>query len=118
MVSSAPAGSGLPMGLMPGALPSDQASRQTLKTTAMDFPPGHCHAACCMGWSLFPSDQSRATPTKPQAPEPCAHGKVRRDRILLLRHGPSAENLPGPSRLLRRGGRGALACGGAEGVGF
>src|SRR5580700_1268846 len=35
MVSSTPAGSGLPIGLMPGALPSDQASRQTLKTTAM-----------------------------------------------------------------------------------
>src|SRR5580704_13711816 len=35
MVSSTPAGSGLPIGLMPGALPSDQASRHTLKTTAM-----------------------------------------------------------------------------------
>ena len=41
MVSSTPAGSGLPMGLIPGALPSDHASRQTLKITAMRFPPGH-----------------------------------------------------------------------------
>src|SRR5580704_2546327 len=40
MVSSTPAGSGLPIGLMPGALPSDQASRQTLKTTAMRLPFG------------------------------------------------------------------------------
>jgi hypothetical protein len=40
MVSSTPAGSGLPIGLMPGALPSDQASRQTLKTTAMRLPLG------------------------------------------------------------------------------
>src|SRR4029077_7660173 len=37
MVSSPPAGSGLPIGLMPGALPSDHASRQTLNTTAMRF---------------------------------------------------------------------------------
>ena len=35
MVSSTPAGSGLPIGLMPGALPSDHCSRQTLNTTAM-----------------------------------------------------------------------------------
>jgi len=34
-------GSGLPIGLMPGALPSDQASRQTLKTTAVVLPLGH-----------------------------------------------------------------------------
>ena len=40
MVSSAPAGSGLPIGLIPGALPSDHASRQTLKITATGFPPG------------------------------------------------------------------------------
>src|SRR5689334_43730 len=40
MVSSAPAGSGLPIGLMPGALPSDQASRHRLNTTAMRLPPG------------------------------------------------------------------------------
>src|SRR5690349_21625956 len=40
MVSSAPAGSGLPIGLMPGAWPSDQASRQTLKITAMGLLPG------------------------------------------------------------------------------
>src|SRR5712691_11271618 len=42
MVSSTPGGRGLPIGLMPGALPSDQASRQTLKTTAMRFLSGHC----------------------------------------------------------------------------
>src|SRR5580700_3497894 len=41
IVSSTPAGKGLPIGLMPGALPSDQASRQTLKTTAMRLPFGH-----------------------------------------------------------------------------
>ncbi len=41
MVSSTPGGSGLPIGLMPGALPSDHASRQTLKTTAMRLPFGH-----------------------------------------------------------------------------
>src|ERR1700728_2224930 len=40
MVSSTPAGSGLPIGLMPGALPSDHASRQTLKTTAIFLPCG------------------------------------------------------------------------------
>ena len=41
MVSSTPGGSGLPIGLMPGALPSDQASRQTLNTTAICLPFGH-----------------------------------------------------------------------------
>ena len=41
MVSSTPAGSGLPIGLMPGALPSDHASRQTLNTTAIRLPFGH-----------------------------------------------------------------------------
>src|SRR5215471_14019414 len=41
MVSSAPCGSGLPIGLMPGALPSDHASRQTLKSTAIGLSPGH-----------------------------------------------------------------------------
>src|SRR5215471_19989118 len=41
MVSSTPAGSGFPIGLIPGALPSDQASRQTLKTTAVRLPLGH-----------------------------------------------------------------------------
>ncbi len=41
MVSSTPAGSGLPIGLMPGALPSDHASRQVLNTTAMRLPFGH-----------------------------------------------------------------------------
>src|SRR6516225_1667821 len=43
MVSSAPAGSGLPIGLMPGALPSDHASRHTLNTTAIRLPSGHTH---------------------------------------------------------------------------
>src|SRR5215831_1335361 len=41
IVSSTPAGSGFPIGLIPGALPSDQASRQTLKTTAVRLPLGH-----------------------------------------------------------------------------
>src|SRR5215813_9136861 len=40
MVSSTPAGSGFPIGLMPGALPSDHASRQTSKTTAVRLPLG------------------------------------------------------------------------------
>src|ERR1700685_3601148 len=47
MVSSTPAGNGLPIGLMPGALPSDQASRQTLKTTAMRLPFGQTQFGCC-----------------------------------------------------------------------
>src|SRR6201981_755028 len=51
IVSSAPAGSGLPIGLMPGALPSDHASRQTLKTTAVRLPRGqvqcgHLQSGC------------------------------------------------------------------------
>src|ERR1700674_1509825 len=46
MVSSTPAGSGLPMGLMPGALPSDQASRHTLKMTAMRLLPGQSQSCC------------------------------------------------------------------------
>src|SRR6266436_630357 len=45
MVSSTPAGSGFPIGLMPGALPSDHASRQTLKTTAVRLPLGHSQFA-------------------------------------------------------------------------
>src|SRR5688572_10324323 len=54
ILSSTPAGSGLPIGLMPGALPSDHASRQTLKTTAMRLPPGHVHCACFMPTSFDP----------------------------------------------------------------
>src|ERR1051326_4689357 len=46
MVSSTPAGNGLPIGLMPGALPSDQASRQTLNTTAMRLPFGQTQSGC------------------------------------------------------------------------
>src|SRR5580700_3867183 len=49
MVSSTPAGSGLPIGLMPGALPSDHASRQTLKTTAMRFFFGHSQFGLFIG---------------------------------------------------------------------
>jgi len=45
MVSSTPDGSGLPIGLMPGALPSDHASRQTLNTTAMRLLFGHSQSA-------------------------------------------------------------------------
>src|SRR5215472_1590390 len=41
VVSSTPDGSGFPIGLMPGASPSDHASRQTLKTTAVRLPLGH-----------------------------------------------------------------------------
>src|SRR5271154_4920485 len=48
MVSSTPAGSGLPIGLMPGALPSDHASRQTLKTTAIFLPCGQTQFTCCL----------------------------------------------------------------------
>src|SRR5579863_1640193 len=47
MVSRTPAGSGLPIGLMPGALPSDQASRHTLKTTAIRLPFGQTQCGCC-----------------------------------------------------------------------
>src|SRR5215472_9292789 len=46
MVSSTPAGSGFPIGLMPGALPSDQASRLTLYTTAVRLPLGHVQFTC------------------------------------------------------------------------
>src|SRR5208282_1870981 len=46
MVSSTPAGSGLPIGLMPGALPSDHASRQTLQTTAMRLPLCQTQVGC------------------------------------------------------------------------
>src|SRR5579885_1952601 len=45
MVSSTPGGSGFPIGLMPGALPSDHASRHTLKTTAVRLLPGHSQLA-------------------------------------------------------------------------
>ncbi len=55
MVSSTPAGSGLPIGLMPGALPSDQASRQTLKTTAMRFFLGHNHFGLFIGTTRLPA---------------------------------------------------------------
>src|ERR1700748_3036936 len=48
MVSSTPAGNGFPIGLMPGALPSDHASRQTLNTTAIFLPPGHTQFTCCL----------------------------------------------------------------------
>src|SRR5881394_3053887 len=48
MVSSTPAGSGLPIGLMPGALPSDHCSRQTLNTTAMRLSLGQSQSAFFM----------------------------------------------------------------------
>ena len=48
MVSSTPAGSGLPIGLMPGALPSDHCSRQTLNTTAMRLLFGQSQSAFFM----------------------------------------------------------------------
>ncbi len=48
MVSSTPAGSGLPMGLMPGALPSDHCSRQTLNTTAMRLLFGQSQSTLVM----------------------------------------------------------------------
>src|SRR5215475_10260549 len=53
MVSSTPAGSGLPIGLMPGALPSDHASRQTLKMTAIGLLFGHRQSARVIGVSVF-----------------------------------------------------------------
>src|ERR1700688_4893835 len=56
MVSSTPAGRGLPMGLMPGALPSDQASRHTLKMTAMRLLPGQSQSCCFIA-------QRRSLPT-------------------------------------------------------
>src|SRR5574341_1439434 len=54
MLSSTPGGSGLPIGLMPGALPSDHASRQTLKTTAMRFLPGQSQSTCVIYSILSP----------------------------------------------------------------
>src|ERR1700730_3291960 len=56
MVSRTPGGSGLPIGLMPGAFPSDQASRQTLNTTAMRFPFGHSHFEFFKSTALFSHD--------------------------------------------------------------
>ena len=56
MVSSTPAGSGLPIGLMPGALPSDHASRHVLNTTAMRLPPGQRQSG------FLSMGSSRATP--------------------------------------------------------
>src|SRR5258706_13593233 len=104
MVSSAPAGSGLPIGLMPGALPSDHASRQTLKITAMGLPPGHCHPPCCIRWPprFFPISLFRAPF--------CKFGKTR-DAACF-------ESLPGPSRFLRHGRRRAVSGGGVESLGL
>src|SRR5215470_3062731 len=56
MVSSTPAGSGFPIGLIPGALPSDQASRQTLKTTAVRLPFGHTQFTCLVMSNRAPID--------------------------------------------------------------
>src|SRR5215468_979268 len=63
MVSSTPAGSGFPIGLMPGALPSDHASRQTLKTTAVRLPLGHTQFAFVMRHRAprFPTPPSPAS---------------------------------------------------------
>src|SRR5580700_12181833 len=64
MVSSTPAGSGLPIGLMPGALPSDHASRHTLNTTAILRPPGQTQFACCMLHSHCTKDGRPTTEDK------------------------------------------------------
>ena len=62
MVSSTPAGSGLPIGLMPGALPSDHCSRQTLNTTAMRLLFGHSQSAFFMDGT--PSFQAAVIPRR------------------------------------------------------
>src|SRR5438445_2577444 len=72
MVSSTPAGSGLPIGLMPGALPSDHASRHTLNTTAMRLPVGHSR----FGWFIAVS------------PTWSAASKLQGPCLLYLRQGP------------------------------
>src|ERR1700738_2975173 len=72
MVSRTPGGRGLPIGLMPGALPSDQASRQTLNTTAMRLPVGHSR----FGWFIALS--------RPWS----AASKLQRPCLLYLRQGP------------------------------
>src|SRR3990172_4845273 len=86
MLSTIPgtAGSGLPIGLMPGALPSDQASSATLKTTAIRLPPGHSQSTC----SIAP------------LPGYCVAGRPRRLRLErihfvkpLLQFGVGAANL-------------------------
>src|SRR5579863_2572083 len=68
MVSSTPAGSGLPIGLMPGALPSDHASRQTLNTTAIRLPFGHSQFG--LFFILGPGRGTRSEPVKSQEGSP------------------------------------------------
>src|SRR5436305_11160212 len=62
MVSRTPGGRGLPIGLIPGALPSDHASRHTLNTTAMRLPSGHSHVALLIAFCSpeMPCRYSRA----------------------------------------------------------
>src|ERR1700734_986940 len=78
MVSSTPTGSGLPIGLMPGALPSDHASRQTLNTTAMRLPFGHSQSG-----SFFIHGSGRKTRSDPVLD----HRKVRRVEPARCRSG-------------------------------
>ena len=61
MVSSTPAGSGLPIGLMPGALPSDHCSRQTLNTTAMRLLFGQSQSAFFMNGTPSTSGSGHTT---------------------------------------------------------
>lgn len=82
MVSSTPAGSGLPIGLIPGALPSDHASRQTLNTTAMRLPFGHSQ------FGLFfihgPERRTRSEPVRSQEGSPRReHDQARCSRGLM-----------------------------------
>src|SRR5260370_32955467 len=73
MVSSTPAGSGLPIGLMPGALPSDHASRHTLNTTAMRLPVGHSLIAVSRPWSAASKLQGPCLLYLRQGPHPSKH---------------------------------------------
>src|SRR4030081_3214173 len=83
MVSSTPAGSGLPIGLMPGALPSDHASRQTLNTTAMRFFFGQDQlglfiVAVLLAGRLRPGRPPTGTPRSADDPLlPAGHGVAR-----------------------------------------
>src|SRR5262245_40480573 len=90
IVSSTPGGSGLPIGLMPGALPSDHASRHTLNTTAMRFPLGHIHPGRFIaGMSLAPFTASTRRAQRP----PCGAGDAPRAAIIPYSFRPRARPL-------------------------
>src|SRR5437868_5427453 len=95
MVSSTPAGSGLPIGLMPGALPSDHASRHTLNTTAMRLLVGHSRlggliAVSALGAPVKISALLPAVPAAGPAPQRAREEVIRhRSRSMRWRYRPA-----------------------------